>query len=89
MSRRNSRHPFTDALYELQEDGNILITDGDQSGLFTREGRWISGDLRECDPQLCVWVANNPEATEPPKSDSHLAAAGKNRRSMGPPASAG
>ncbi len=51
------RHPFSQALYEQDGEGNILVTDGERSGLFTSEGRWLSGDLRECDPQLCNWVA--------------------------------
>lgn len=51
------RHPFTDALYEQDGDGNILVTDGDRQGRFTSDGRWIGGELRECDPQLCGWVA--------------------------------
>ncbi len=49
-------HPFTKALYE-RDGENILVTDGDRQGLFTDKGRWISGELRECDPQLCGWVA--------------------------------
>ncbi len=51
------RHPFSQALYEQDGEGNILVTDGERSGLFTSNGRWLSGDLRECDPQLCNWVA--------------------------------
>ena len=51
------RNPFSQALYEQDGEGNILVTDGERSGLFTSEGRWLSGDLRECDPQLCNWVA--------------------------------
>ena len=50
-------HPFTRALYERDGEGNIVVTDGEQQGVFTSEGRWISGELRECDPQLCGWVA--------------------------------
>lgn len=67
-------HPFTGALYELTEDGNIRVTDGDSHGLFQGDGQWISGSIREADPQLCVWVTNViPEGTEA-DSDSHLAA---------------
>jgi len=51
------RHPFTRALYERDGEGNILVTDGEKRGLFTAQGRWLSGELRECDPQLCGWVA--------------------------------
>lgn len=51
------RHPFTQALYEQDGAGNIIVTDGDRTGRFTSEGAWIDGELRECDPQLCGWVA--------------------------------
>ena len=58
------KHPFDGALYELQEDGTVLITDGDKQGLFKRDGRWISGELREADPQMCVWISNQPPPPE-------------------------
>ena len=65
-------HPFeTSKFYELTADGNIRITDGDQVGLFTTEGRYLSGDIRESDPQLCVWVGNNP-VPETQAAESHL-----------------
>ena len=72
MTARSTRHPFTNALYELQSDGTIVVTDGARQGRFQRDGQWISGELRESDPQLCVWVANNPE-TQEKVSDSHVA----------------
>lgn len=50
-------HPFTRALYERADEGHIQVTDGERRGLFTAGGEWISGDLRECDPLLCNWVA--------------------------------
>jgi hypothetical protein len=50
-------HPFTRALYERWGDGDIRVTDGDRWGVFTRRGKWLDGELRECDPQLCGWVA--------------------------------
>ena len=49
-------HPFSKALYEQDGNGNLLVTDGDQWGRFTTDGRWIEGEIRECDPQLCGWV---------------------------------
>ena len=58
------KHPFGGALYELQADGTVLITDGDKQGLFKRDGRWISGELREADPQMCVWITNQPPPPE-------------------------
>ena len=53
---RGIRHPFTQAVYEQDGNGNILVTDGERSGLFQRNGSWLSGTLRECDAQLCGWV---------------------------------
>lgn len=75
MTARSSIHPFTGALYELRPDGNIAVRDGPRNGVFAPDGQWISGTLRECDPQLCVWIANNPE--QAPAADSHLAATAK------------
>lgn len=49
-------HPFSGALYEQDGEGHVLVTDGDRTGTFTSKGVWISGELRECDPQLCGWV---------------------------------
>lgn len=55
------KHPFEpDFIYQVDEDGNIRITNGNQWGVFTKEGIHLSGDIRHADPQLCVWVANNP-----------------------------
>lgn len=55
-------HPFDpETLYELNEDGNIRLSNGNKVGIFTHEGRYLSGDIREADPQLCVWVGNNPD----------------------------
>ena len=53
-----AHHPFTHALYERDGEGNILVTDTDDRwGLFRADGSWIEGELRECDPQLCGWIA--------------------------------
>lgn len=49
-------HPFTKALYEQDGNGNILVTDDGRTGTFTIKGRYLSGEVRECDPQLCGWV---------------------------------
>ena len=55
-------HPFdTDTLYQCDDDGNIRLTNGNSVGIFTTEGIYISGDIKHADPQLCVWVGNNPD----------------------------
>ncbi len=55
-------HPFdTETLYQADEDGNIRLTRGNSIGIFTNQGIHLSGDLKHADPQLCVWVGNNPD----------------------------
>ncbi len=55
-------HPFdTEALYQADENGNIRVTKGNSVGVFTREGVHLEGDMLQADPQLCVWVGNNPD----------------------------
>ena len=54
-------HPFDpDSLYELMEDGNIRVSKAGREGIFSARGVHICGEIREADPQVCVWVANVP-----------------------------
>ena len=50
-------HPLTYALYERESEATLRVTQGDRWGRFRPDGTWIDGELRECDPQLCGWVA--------------------------------
>jgi hypothetical protein len=61
---RSMRHPITSVVYELDDDGNVRLTDGDRSGTFDRDGRWLSGDKLIADPELCVWVGGGPRQPE-------------------------
>lgn len=55
-------HPFDpETLYELDQDGNIRLSNGNSVGIFNTQGQHLSGDIREADPQMCVWVGNNPD----------------------------
>lgn len=49
-------HPFSKALYEVTEDGLVQVSLNGQVGLFTPSGRYVSGEIRNCDPQVCGWV---------------------------------
>jgi hypothetical protein len=51
------RHPFSQHMYEQDGNGNVLVSDGDRSGLFRADGSWISGEIFEADPQMCGWIA--------------------------------
>jgi hypothetical protein len=57
------RHPFTRALYEPDGSGGVRVTKDGTVGRFQRDGRWIEGELREADPELCLWLT----AARPPR----------------------
>jgi len=51
------RHPFSKAIYEVDDTGAVLITTEDgKVGRYRRDGFWLSGDVFDVDPQLCNWV---------------------------------
>ncbi len=54
---RTRIHPLSRAMYDVRADGLVDVTADGISGTFDARGRWVSGNLRRCDPQLCGWVA--------------------------------
>ena len=72
------RHPFSGALYEREPDGTIKVTLDSAVGRFAVDGRWLSGDLREADPQLCGWVGGRRVESQrvSPAADANGASAG-------------
>ena len=52
-----TQHPLTRARYEAEGSNAVRVTDGSKWGLFDRTGGWIEGELRQCDPQMCIWLA--------------------------------
>ncbi len=58
---RAIRHALSGALYEWAEDdlGPVLVTAQDgRQGRFDRDGRWVIGELRRADPELCRWITS-------------------------------
>jgi len=49
-------HPFSKALYEQDGEGNVRVSKDGLIGIFAIDGRYLSGEIREADPQLCGWV---------------------------------
>lgn len=50
-------HPFSKAVYEVDETGAVVITTSDgRVGRYRRDGSWIDGAVFDVDPQLCNWV---------------------------------
>ena len=60
---RTIQHPLSGALYDLDDDGNIVVTLDGKSGMFTKEGVWLSGEIRTADPHLCGWIGGKEMPT--------------------------
>jgi len=52
-----AEHPLTRAHYKAEGPNAVRVFDGTKSGLFDRTGGWIEGELRQCDPHMCIWLA--------------------------------
>lgn len=51
------RHPMSAATYTLLEDGLVEVENNGLKGIFAFDGRHQSGDLRQADPHLLLWMA--------------------------------
>jgi hypothetical protein len=51
-----TRHALTNAEYHAESPNSVRVVEGDKWGLFDRYGAWLEGDIRHCDPQLCIWL---------------------------------
>lgn len=52
-----AKHALTRAEYQAEGPDLVRVSNGDVWGLFDRFGGWIEGELRQCDPQMCIWLA--------------------------------
>lgn len=58
------RHPLSKTAYYKNPDGTVrVVGSNNKEGLFTRTGRWISGERRTCDPSMAQWVADGKVRT--------------------------
>jgi hypothetical protein len=58
------QHPVKNQTFELLDDGTVRVEDLDAktSGIFLRNGRRVSGDLRFADPQMLDWIGGRAAA---------------------------
>jgi hypothetical protein len=65
------KHPLTGAIYSLQEDGLIEVDENGKTGLFHKDGRYESGELKHADLHLLGWLGGTQT---PPAANRHAAA---------------
>ena len=51
------KHSRSGALYTVRKDGNVDVENNGVKGVFTSNGRYVSGDIRQADPHLILWLA--------------------------------
>ena len=72
---RKIQHALSRSDYEWAPDdrGPVMVTERDgREGRFDRDGRWVAGDIRSADPELCRWIASGGKTSG--------GAAGRSRR---------
>jgi hypothetical protein len=52
------RHPTSGMHYAAIDKNRVRIKRGDIWGEFDRNGNYINGPLRSCDPAFCRWVTS-------------------------------
>jgi len=63
---RKIEHALSGAVYEWADDdlGPVLVTDREgRQGRFDRDGRWVHGDVRRADPEMCRWIVSGGRAS--------------------------
>jgi hypothetical protein len=50
-------HPLSKAIYDVRGDGNLDVSQGERSGVFTPKGVRGEGNLYNVDIHLCNWLA--------------------------------
>ena len=63
---RQIRHPLSGAIYELDDGDVIRVSQDGATGRFTPDGRWLDGDIRSADPELCRWIGSGHRGAAPP-----------------------
>ena len=50
------RHPLSGVIYDIADDGTIVLGKDGRTGRFTTQGLYLGGDIKTADPQLCGWI---------------------------------
>ena len=52
------RHPLSGAIYAAHGEGVVRVEKDAVWGDFDDRGKWLGGDVRTADPEMCRWVAS-------------------------------
>ena len=51
------KHPLSGATYRLMDDGFVEVENNGLKGTFAFNGQHQSGELRQADPHMLLWMA--------------------------------
>lgn len=51
------KHPVSGATYTLRDDGLVKVENNGLTGVFAWNGQYRSGELRQADPHMLLWIA--------------------------------
>lgn len=72
---RQLRHPLSGAIYEEAGRDRVQVTDrSGATGVFTGDGMWVSGELRQADPEMCRWIRSGDHPSPRIKSNRRFTA---------------
>jgi hypothetical protein len=54
------RHPLSGTNYERIDGRRVRVEGNGTTGVFDRDGRWLEGERRTADPEMCRFVADGP-----------------------------
>jgi hypothetical protein len=52
------RHALTRADYHAEGPNSVRVEHQGKWGRFDRQGNWLEGEIRQCDPHLCIWITS-------------------------------
>jgi 3-oxoacyl-[acyl-carrier protein] reductase len=71
---------MTGGIYERLENGLVRVEEGGLVGLFSSDGRWHSGALRDADPHMIGWVGGpQPSLVSSPRRSEAGASSGASK----------
>ena len=51
------KHPLSGAIYRVCGDGVVEVDNNGVKGVFTYDGRYVTGELKHADPHMLLWLA--------------------------------
>lgn len=59
------RHPLSGHIYASIGDGLVEVDKNGKRGVFDRYGKWVSGEVRYADVEMCRWLGTHEQAAKP------------------------